>query len=152
MKPNKHFIKIVLGILSVIAFLYGCSRDYAEKDFAKNQYLLYALAESGGTTAAQTACLQALYKLNECVSSAYGYNPTDSCGTANIAGTETDYNTLLECAATQILSTSCNLDQNKYQYASQASSGAFASCSSTTTTDGSISGTDSTGATITLAK
>lgn len=139
MKSITKIGKIIFVLLFVSMFLIECGRDYAQSNYARDRYLMFALLESQtgvDQTAAQTACLQAIYKLNECVSSAYGYNPQDSCGTGFITGTETEYTDLLTCASTQILATSCNLDQNKYQYASEATSGAFEDCITITRTDG----------------
>lgn len=121
----KYFITILTIVLGFGAI--NCQRQYAEKDFDKNRYLLLNVLEPQQTDV-QKSCQAAVAKMNVCVAPGFGFNPWDMCN-SNAVGSSTtaDYEALATCVSTTIQSLGCNLTNYRYQ-SKDAAKSAFSSC------------------------
>ena len=129
------FFTIVFSIS--LTLLIGCSKKYAEKDFAKNSALALALLNPDQTEAMKL-CQALVVRVNTCIATGYGFEAYSMCASQNIAGTAEEFSGALSKAGPAITSFNCNLPQYKYRSAeaSVASGAAFADIKTVTRADG----------------
>jgi hypothetical protein len=144
MKLNKT-LKIVSLSLVIISAFSACESHKAGNQADKNNLLLLALLNRAPENSeARKYCANAVLRMNQCIGSDSGFNPSVMCSDTNLnQGIAADatttppttaktsievYQALISCVDTQIAATNCNFTQNKVASPSQAKAAFFSKC------------------------
>lgn len=122
--------RLTLFSLILIAGLVGCSRNYAQKDYEQNRYLMLGLLEPNQTDA-QASCQAMVWKMNECAAPGFGVDVYATCESKAVTATKADYDAAITCVAKVVADTGCNLPQYKVQ-TSAATVALFTTCQTST--------------------